>query len=139
MIDLAHRALSGDKARTLLRKLRDLNLTAGPIAVGRGDGVLFLGCQSVDAPAEGGVRYRLRMNDGREGLLEIRADPRGLELELTRGGGVDDGRRLLAEATLDRAGRVCSRSLAARVHPETRDARELEHFLRRIVRGLLRV
>jgi hypothetical protein len=138
MIDLAHRALSEDKVRTLLRKLRDLNLTAGPIAVSRRAQVALAGCLSMDAPAEGGVRYRLRLGDGSEGLLEIRGHPRGLDLELSGEKLETSTRRVHAEVTCDPAGRACARSLSARVSPETCDARELEHFLRRIVRALFR-
>ena len=135
MFDLAHRALSQDKARTLLRKLRDLNLSAGPIAVSRRTRVALAGCLSTDAPAEGGVRYLVRLDDGSEGQLEIRGSATGFDLELT---GKTSPRHLHADVTCDRAGRACSRSLAARVSPETCDARELEHFLRRIVRTLFR-
>ena len=138
MIDLAHRTLSQDKARTLLRKLRDLNLSAGPIAVGPRARVALAGCLSTDAPAEGGVRYLVRLDDGSEGQLEIRGSTTGLDLELTRKDESASSRRIHAEVTCDRAGRACSRSLAARVSPETCDARELEHFLRRIVRALFR-
>jgi hypothetical protein len=135
MIDLARPTLSEEKTRALLRKLRDLNLTAGPIAVGPRTHILLAGCASIDAPAECGVRYRLRLTDGSQGMLEIQGRPRGLELELTRLGAAG-GRRLLVEMTCDRSGRACSRALAARVTPDTSDTRELEHFLRRIVRAL---
>ena len=138
MIDLAHRTLSQDKARTLLRKLRDLNLSAGPIAVGPRARVVLAGCLSTDAPAEGGVRYLVRLDDGSEGHLEIRSSTTGLDLELTRKDAAASARRLHADVTCDRAGRACSRSLGARVSPESCDPRELEHFLRRIVRALFR-
>jgi len=138
MIDLAHRALSDDKARTLLRKLRDLNLSAGPIAVSGRARVALAGCLSMDAPAEGGVRYLVRLDDGSEGQLEIRGSSTGLDLELTGRDSRTGSRFMHAEVTCDRAGRACSRSLAARVWPETCDARELEHFLRRIVRAIFR-
>ncbi|MFN0007140.1 MAG: hypothetical protein ACKVXR_04465 [Planctomycetota bacterium] len=135
MLDVAHRALSQDKVRTLLRKLRDLNLSAGPIAVSRRARIALAGCLSTDAPAEGGVRYRVRLDDGSEGLLEIRGSATGLDIELTT---KTTPRQLHAEVTCDRSGRACSRALAARVSPETCEARELEHFLRRIVRALFR-
>ena len=138
MIDLSHRTMSQDKARTLLRKLRDLNLSAGPIAVTRRARVALAGCLSTDAPAEGGVRYLVRLEDGAEAFLEIRGSSTGLDLELTRRDPAAESRLVHAEMTCDRAGRACSRSLAARVSPETCDARELEHFLRRIVRVLFR-
>jgi hypothetical protein len=139
MIDLAHRTLPEEKFRTLLRKLRDLNLTAGPITVSSRVHVALAGCLSTDAPAEGGVRYRLRLDDGSDGLLEIRGAPTGLDLELSRGNLASGARRVHAEVTCDRAGRACARSLFARVSPDTCDARELEHFLRRIVRSIFRI
>jgi hypothetical protein len=128
MLDLAHRYLSEDKARTLLRKLRDLNLVSGPIALDARSHVALRGCASADAPAEGGVHYRVHFDDGREELLEIQARHEGLELRLS-------GRRIDVDVTCDRQGRACARSIGARATPETNDARELEHFLRRIVRA----
>ena len=133
MIDLAHRYLSEEKTRALLRKLRDLNLSAGPIALTSRARVELAGCASTDAPAESGVRYRMRLEDGRDGLLEIRAQPAGLEVRLS---GADGERRLALLVTCDRQGRACARAVGARVAPETTDARELEHFLRRIVRAV---
>jgi hypothetical protein len=132
MLDLPHRLLSQDKTRALLRKLRDLNLTAGPIAVSAWARVALAGCTSTDSPAEGGVRYRMRLADGSMGTLEIQGRPEGLEIRLSG----RSERRLLVAVTCDRAGRACSRQLLARVAPDTRDPRELEHFLRRIVRSL---
>jgi hypothetical protein len=58
--------MTSEKARTLLRRLRDLNLSTGPIAVRAGLNARLAGCSSLDAPAESGVRYRLRTNDARE-------------------------------------------------------------------------
>jgi hypothetical protein len=136
MIDVPRRALSEDRTRTLLRKLRDLNLTAGPIAVARGACVALAGCASTDAPAEGGVRYRLKLADGSDGVLEIRGGSEGLELSLSGPRGESSARSLRVPVTSDRSGRACAPSLGARVAPETHDARELEHFMRRIVRAL---
>jgi hypothetical protein len=52
--------------RCLLRKLRDVNLTTGRIALDGGARVSVLGCMSLDAPAETGVRYRLAVDGGGE-------------------------------------------------------------------------
>jgi len=83
VIDLDHPHFSADKARALLRRLRDLNLSTGPITV-RGDrAVCLAGCSSLDAPAESGVRYRLRMNDEREASMELAWSAAGLELVLS--------------------------------------------------------
>src|SRR5580765_2058466 len=46
MLDLAHRHLSEEKTRALLRKLRDLNLSAGPIALSSHALVAIAGCVS---------------------------------------------------------------------------------------------
>ncbi len=133
MLDLAHRSLSEDKARTLLRKLRDLNLTSDPIALDARARVSLRGCVSSDEPAESGVRYRMRFDDGADGILEIRADSGVLEVAL-RAARAD--RRITLPVSCDRLGRACVRQVGARVAPETSEARELEHFLRRIVRAL---
>ena len=136
MIDLSHRILPQEKSRALLRKLRDLNLTAGPIAVTSSARVAFAGCTSTDVPAENGVRYRVHLADGSENTLEIQGRPEGLEISLCGRGAGSKERRLLVAVTCDRTGRACARQLGARVAPETRDPRELEHFLRRIVRSI---
>jgi hypothetical protein len=136
MIDLSHRVLAQDQTRALLRKLRDLNLTAGPIAVTSWARVALAGCTSTDVPAENGVRYRMRLADGSDGTLEIQGRPEGLEISLLGRGEGSTERRLLVSVTCDRAGRACARQLGARVAPETRDPRALEHFLRRIVRSI---
>jgi hypothetical protein len=136
MIEVAYPSLAQDRTRVLLRKLRDLNLSAGPIAVTPGARVALAGCASTDDPAERGVRYRMRLGDGSDGTLEIHGRPEGLELRLCGPRGAAE-RRLLVAVTCDRLGRACARALGARVVPETHDARELEHFLRRIVRTLL--
>ncbi len=137
MIEVAYPTLAQDRTRVLLRKLRDLNLSAGPIAVSSRARVALAGCASTDDPAERGVRYRMRLGDGSDGTLEIHGSPEGLELRLSGPRGRADERRLVVAVTCDRSGRACARALGARVVPETHDARELEHFLRRIVRTLL--
>jgi hypothetical protein len=137
VFELSSPILPSDKARLLLRRLRDLNLNAGPVAVTRGLGVVFAGCSSLDGPAEGGVRYRLRRSDGSEGILEIgwRDALLRLSIESAREG---DRRELAVPVTCDRLGRACARKLGARVAPESTDRRKLEHFLRRVVRVLCR-
>lgn len=137
MFELGTKALSSDKARLLLRRLRDLNLNAGPVAVTARSGVIFAGCSSLDGPAEGGVRYRLRRSDGSEGMLEIGWRDAALLVSL-EGGHPGERRELSVPLTCDRRGRACARKIGARVTPESTDRRELEHFLRRIVRSLCR-
>lgn len=137
VFELSSPTLPADKARTLLRRLRDLNLTAGPVAVTHDLWVVIGGCISLDGPAENGVRYRLRQQDGGERTLEI--GWRGSRLALSlRGRQDDECRDLDVPVTCDRRGRACVRAIGARVGPESTDRRELEHFLRRVVRALLK-
>lgn len=132
----ADKALPSDKARTLLRRLRDLNLTAGPVAITRDLGVVIAGCLSLDGPAEAGVRYRVRLTDGREGRLEIGFRDEHLVLSMVAATPAST-RGMEAEVTCDRRGRACVRGIGARVAPESTDPRELEHFLRRVVRAVV--
>jgi hypothetical protein len=134
MVDPALQTVSEEEARALLRKLRDLNLFAGPIAITRRAHLTIAGCLSLDGPAENGVRYRLRTPDGSEGTLEIVGCPSGFALSLR--GTSDPAREMRVEMTCDHLGRTCAREAGARVSPDTCDARELEHFLRRLVRAL---
>lgn len=139
MIDLAHRSLPEEKTRALLRKLRDLNLSAGPIALTSNARVALMGCVSTDVPAENGVRYRVRLEDGSDGCLEIRGNGGGLDVRVYGAEAVESSRfdrRLVLSVTCDRQGRACARAVGARVAPETSDARALEHFLRRVVRAV---
>ena len=130
--------LTADKARTLLRRLRDLNLSSGPVAVTRRRNVTLVGCLSLDAPAEKGVHYRVRSSDGNESLLEILWGPGGLELSAHDARSSTALRSLQVAVTCDSLGRACVSALGARVQPESTDRRELEHFLRRVVRTLFR-
>jgi hypothetical protein len=146
VFELSSRTLPSDKARTLLRRLRDLNLQSGPVAVTRELGVVIAGCLSLDGPAESGVRYRLRMSDGRDGRLEIGF--RGARMTLSLVGAASAHstsaftasaavRNMEVDVTCDRRGRACVRKIGARVTPESNDVRELEHFLRRVVRAIV--
>jgi hypothetical protein len=130
-------ALPADRARTLLRRLRDLNLVAGPVALTREAFVTIAGCLSLDGPAEAGVRYLLRSLDGTERTLEIGWNGQGLVLSMA-GPGPGDLRTLRAPIACDDAGRACVPAIGARVRPDTTDRRELEHFLRRVVRAVAR-
>lgn len=129
--------LSADRARTLLRRLRDLNLVAGPVALSRDAVVSIAGCLSLDAPAEAGVRYLLRSVDGSERTLEIGWNGAGLVMSVL-GPAAADLRTLRVPVGCDDAGRACIPSIGARVRPDTTDRRELEHFLRRVVRAIAR-
>jgi hypothetical protein len=130
-------ALTADRARTLLRRLRDLNLVSGPVALSRDACVSIAGCLSLDGPAEAGVRYLLRFLDGSERTLEIGWNGQGLVVSVA-GPGAADLRTLRASIACDGDGRACVPAIAARVRPDTTDRRELEHFLRRVVRAVAR-
>lgn len=129
--------LSADRARTLLRRLRDLNLVAGPVALSRGAYVSIAGCLSLDGPAEAGVRYLLRFVDGTERTLEIGWNGIGLVMSVL-GPGSSDLRTLRVPVSCDADGRACAPAIGARVTPDTTNRRELEHFLRRVVRSIAR-
>ncbi len=148
MFDLGSRSLSSekdlltsekdlpsDKGRTLLRRLRDLNLCGCQVAVTREQGVVIAGCLSMDGPAESGVRYLVRLADGAERRLEIGLDGARMTLALV-GPTPASTRALSIDMTCDQRGRACARKIGARVLPESTNSRELEHFLRRVVRAL---
>lgn len=136
-LDPESRVLSADRARTLLRRLRDLNLVAGPVALSRGVFVSIAGCLSLDGPAEAGVRYLLRFVDGSERTLEIGWNGVGLVVSVV-GPSSSDTRTLRVPIGCDPDGRACVPAIGARVRPDTTDRRELEHFLRRVVRAVAR-
>jgi len=123
--------------RTLLRKLRDRDLRVAKLELGGGRWVSVEGCSSVDAPVEGGVRYRLRDGDGTERVIWFEQDAGALRVGVTGGGGARaEGVRIELELTPE--GQVCARELGARMRPERADAREADYFVRRLVRGVLR-
>lgn len=133
--------LSERDARTLLQKLRDLNLLGCAIEVGACERVRLEGCLSLDAPVERGVRYRLRRGDGRTEVLSL-AFSAG-RLWLARAAEcmehADESRAGFgAEAFADRFGRVAVPELGARIDLGFLAPRELEHFLRRVVRSSFR-
>lgn len=137
MSDPLPSALTADRARTLLRRLRDLNLSAGPFALTREAWITICGCLSLDGPAESGVRYRLRRVDGAEQTLELAWNHSGLSVSVV-GPSRGERRDVRVAIGCDVEGRACVPVFAARVRPETTDSRELEHFLRRVVRSVAR-
>ena len=137
MIRLEH-SLNAGQARELLRRFRDLNLGPCGIEVAREERVEVRGCLSLDSPVERGVRYRLVGVDGSEQSLRIAWEEERLSLTLRGGLDVDAPVLLELEADVgcDRYGRVASTTLGARLDPVAPVERELEHFLRRIVRAV---
>ena len=138
VIEIGNSTLSGDKARGLLRRLRDLNWTSGPVALTRQHTVRIAGCTSLDAPVEQGVRYRAQNASGDPCLLEIRWTGEALEILAFELNPSQPVRRLSIGMVCDRKGRICAREIAARVSLESGSTRELEHFLRRVVRSIWR-
>jgi hypothetical protein len=144
VLEIGTARLPGEKARALLRKLRDLNLSSGPVATGRRAFVELAGCLSLDAPVEKGVRYRVQRSDGKTNLLEIVWNEGILSVAagdlspLLPPDRTPPMKRLEAPVTCDRRGRACAPLLGARVDPESCDRRALEHFLRRVVKTMFR-
>ncbi|MEE8469133.1 MAG: hypothetical protein V3T22_11800 [Planctomycetota bacterium] len=118
-------------ARSLLRKLRDLNLAVSRVSIQAGVDVAIRGCLSLDALVERGVRYRLQDHHG-ERVLSLSICEGGLEIKLSG----PTERRLEVELTLDGSGRTAAPGLVARLDVEQSDPRAFEHFLRRVVRGV---
>jgi hypothetical protein len=138
VIELGHSILTSDKARALLRRLRDLNWSSGPVALTRDTSARVQGCSSLDSPVEQGVRYRALNSSGTTALLEIRWTGAALEILAFEINPKLPVRRLSVPMVCDRKGRICARQLGARVSPESTDTRELERFLRRVLRSLWR-
>lgn len=138
MISFSETPITERDERALLQKLRDLNLGACDVDVGAGMRVRIEGCLSVDAPVERGVLYGLRRSDGRGEVLSLAF--RAGRLILTRGpsdhGRGDAGREELeTDVFADRFGRLSVPELRARLDLGGDAPRELERFLRRIVRA----
>lgn len=125
--------VSAEQARRLLRRFRDLNLGPAGIEVSDQGRVVVDGCLSIDAPVEGGVRYRLRERQG-ERCLVIRGQADRLWLGLLGDGGRMES-ELGVRLACDGLGRISAPELGARLHLESASPREIEHFLRRIVRA----
>ena len=129
---------SGEQARQLLRRFRDLNLGPCGIDVAQGERIVVSGCISLDHPVERGVRYCLQNLDGSERVLGIAWDEGLLHLHLSRDRTPDSPivERLEVELDGDDSGLLSAPELGARLNLEDTDAREIEHFLRRIVRAV---
>lgn len=131
-----NRKISGEQARRLLQRFRDLNLGPCGIDVSRSARVTVAGCLSVDHPVEGGVRYRVQEAEGEEQVLAIHWEEGQLVLRLRSR---SDNRALVQEEIevelgCDGLGRVAAPQLGARLHLDRTEPRDIEHFLRRIVR-----
>ncbi|MDA1265842.1 MAG: hypothetical protein O2816_12245 [Planctomycetota bacterium] len=124
--------ITDSDARSILRRLRDLNL-ATRLTIARGRNVELYGCASLDTPVERGVSYRVR-EDEDQAILRLEAHGADLDIRLEHAGQPD--RQLHLELGRDEAGRALARSILARIDISGGNARDFEHFLRRLVRGL---
>lgn len=135
----AHRTgpdpLPARRARTLLRKLRDLNLSAARIAVHPRLAVSIAGCASLDLPAETELRYRVRTPLCEDEELVIALEGGSLRLARWVTGGEQRVSRLVALVG-GPSGLATVPELGARMDPDTAGARETERFLRRLVRAV---
>jgi hypothetical protein len=149
---LPHDSASSDRAcsqhsaaelgRTLLRMLRDLNLCSSRVAVARDLAVHVDGCLSLDSPTTSPLCYRLRLPAGVERVLRIELAENALRLVLAdRSGRPQSGAvsvELAVESARESGAALTARSIGARIAPHAARARDVEHFLRRLVRGAFR-
>jgi hypothetical protein len=121
------------RVRALLGKLRDLDLRSARIAVATGLDVALLGCTTPDVGAGGPLRYRLSSCRG-DAHLELRQVSGGLELERQDAEGRSLGlRQLLLAGGVQ--GPLTAPEISARIDPDRAGEREVERFLRRVVRA----
>ena len=124
-----HIPLPPAQARTVLRKLRDLDLRAETIALNGQLSIRIEGCSSTDVPIESSLRYRIRHPEG-SGSLELLYTEGQLELDLR----LPDCQRVTQLLlTLDADGRAVLEAHAACMDPATVDRDEVTRFLRAIV------
>ena len=131
-------SVNSEQVRLLLQRFRDLNLGPCGIDVAQGSRVVIEGCLSLDHPVELGVRYGVRDEAGRGRVLNIAWDQTQLDISLS-----DDDtpqarlvEHLDVDLETDDHGRLAAPELGARLNLESSDARDVEHFLRRIVRAV---
>jgi hypothetical protein len=126
-------ALSAERTRELLRKLRDLNLCTGNLEVSGNPRVRVNGCLSLDSPVEHSLRYLIHQQGDVDQVLEIIGREGALELDLRPRVPEGRSRSLHLPLLADAEGRAVIPDLEARVDPESSEYREIEHFLRRLV------
>lgn len=129
--------ISAEQARGLLRRFRDLNMGPCGIDVGSNARVTVEGCLSLDHPVERGVHYGLRESGGEERVLDIRWDENHLVIQLVakRACTASSDEGFDVQLGCDGLGRISAPDLGARLHLRDSDAKDVEHFLRRIVRA----
>jgi len=128
--------LTDFQARQMLRRIRDANLRGGTVALNHGLSVALGGCLSLDGPVEQGVLYRLRLANGAERILDLSWAGTHLSVTLRLPRSSQPEHRVLLHLTLDEQGRATAPTFAARMDLEATNPTEIDHFLRRIVRGV---
>ncbi len=127
-------SLPAPDARQLLGKLRDLDLRSASIALTPELSVRMQGCVSLDAPMGHSLHYRLHSPAHGDCNLEVGWEDGALRLVLR-----DVERRTLNQRDVpllkDLEGRALAPDMAARMSPRSSSRREVEHFLRRVVRA----
>ncbi|MEO0649974.1 MAG: hypothetical protein AAFZ65_04785 [Planctomycetota bacterium] len=121
------------RARTLLAKLRDLDLHSARISIATGLDVSLDGCSTPDASAGRPLLYRLTSCRG-DARLELRLEDGGLTIERRDEQGSSLGSRHV-RLTGGPSGLVTAPEISARIDPEQAGEREVERFLRRVVRS----
>ncbi len=131
-------SVNSEQVRLLLQRFRDLNLGPCGIDVAHGSRVVIEGCLSLDHPVELGVRYGVRDEAGRGRVLNIFWDEAQLDISLSDGDTPQarELEHLDVDLGTDDLGRLEAPELRARLSLENSDARDVEHFLRRIVRAV---
>ena len=126
-------ALPPARARTLLAKLRDLDLRTARISIATGLDVALDGCSTPDVSAGRPLHYRLSSCRG-DARLVLRLEDGCLVVERRDAEGRALGRR---EVRLrgGGSGLVTVPEISARIDPERAGPREVERFLRRVVRS----
>ena len=135
--DAGHAGLSAEDSRSILSKLRDLNLSSERLRLGDGRRVRFLGCLNPDTPVTDRIWYRLDLDEDQERLLGIDLTEGRLRLSLGSDAALPSERSRYLNLGLDEDGRAGSPALAAALDPQSAERDEVEHFLRELVLACL--
>lgn len=131
--------ISAEQARALLRSFRDLNLGPAGIEVTDQGRVVVSGCLSLDHPVENGVRYAIHGEQGKRVLsIQWKDERLLLQLSAPTPGAIPAScaSELNVPLSCDGLGRLSAPELGARLNLDESDAKDIEHFLRRIVRAV---
>jgi hypothetical protein len=123
------------RARALLRILRDLNLSGERIALTASTSVRIVGCRSLDESADRALVYRVRYGEVEHDLEISLEDGAEVCIRLTPlgGSGATGERRVKLVGGAE--GPLTAPDLLARMDPDLVLEKEAAHFLRRVVRA----